>query len=519
MAYMVEQKVGKHIYVYETVSYWDKAKKQPRQKRRCLGRKDPETGKIIESKRHEPPRISSDFGHVFLLLELARRNGLLKILETIFGPDAGLLLMLAFYHICEARPLYLYEQWSEGVWSWFNHPVLSSPRLSRFAEDLGRNALRETFVQQWLERHGKGKALVYDMTSLSTWSNLLELAEWGYNRAGEALPQMNLGLVCGAAEGMPLAYRLTPGSIADVSTLKFTAEYLKEHGLRKTTFVLDRGFYSQENLAAVTGKGFGFVMPLPFSSKPVKTLLSSHRRQLHSPANGFLFEGHARWHLRTTFSSGRKQFPAHLFFDETRKADENERLMQKLVRLETEFSHHKFHRRQEVSSFLASRWPGADKLFSVSWNVADERFELKRRVKALSALAGRMGHTIMLTDDSELSRDECLLIYQRRDQSEKLFDILKNELKECRIRSNNRDVVEGRIFLNFLALIVYSSVDRVMKVKELYKNWTVTELLMELKKIKLITLGNGKMVLTEISKKQRTLLQDLGVELPPALMA
>jgi hypothetical protein len=76
MSFLVEQKVGRHIYVYETVSYWDKAKKQPRRERRCLGRKDLETGKIIESKRHESPRISRDFGHVFLLLKLAQSNGL-----------------------------------------------------------------------------------------------------------------------------------------------------------------------------------------------------------------------------------------------------------------------------------------------------------------------------------------------------------------------------------------------------------------------------------------------------------
>jgi len=136
MSFLVEQKVGKHIYVYETVSYWDKEKKQPRQKRRCLGRKDLETGKIIESKRHVPPRISQDFGHVFLLLKLAQSNGLQATLAKVFGPDAGPLLMLAFFHIIEARPLYLYEQWSEGVWSWFEHPELSSPRISSLAGEI-----------------------------------------------------------------------------------------------------------------------------------------------------------------------------------------------------------------------------------------------------------------------------------------------------------------------------------------------------------------------------------------------
>ena len=37
-------------YAYESVSYWDKEKKQPRSKRQYLGRGDPETGDIIRKK-------------------------------------------------------------------------------------------------------------------------------------------------------------------------------------------------------------------------------------------------------------------------------------------------------------------------------------------------------------------------------------------------------------------------------------------------------------------------------------
>ena len=37
-------------YAYESVSYWDKDKKQPRSKRQYLGRVDPETGDIIRKK-------------------------------------------------------------------------------------------------------------------------------------------------------------------------------------------------------------------------------------------------------------------------------------------------------------------------------------------------------------------------------------------------------------------------------------------------------------------------------------
>ena len=34
-------------YVYESESYWDKEKKQPRSKRRLIGKIDEETGEII----------------------------------------------------------------------------------------------------------------------------------------------------------------------------------------------------------------------------------------------------------------------------------------------------------------------------------------------------------------------------------------------------------------------------------------------------------------------------------------
>lgn len=39
-------------YVYESESYWDKEKKQPRNKRKLIGKIDPETGEIIPTRNH-----------------------------------------------------------------------------------------------------------------------------------------------------------------------------------------------------------------------------------------------------------------------------------------------------------------------------------------------------------------------------------------------------------------------------------------------------------------------------------
>ena len=43
IVYQIDKKTGAK-YAFESVSYWDKEKKQPRSKRKYLGKVDPETG-------------------------------------------------------------------------------------------------------------------------------------------------------------------------------------------------------------------------------------------------------------------------------------------------------------------------------------------------------------------------------------------------------------------------------------------------------------------------------------------
>jgi len=57
--YRVEQKINGQIYVYEVTSYWDSEKKQPRQKRVYLGRKDETTGEIIDTRRAKSVPVGS----------------------------------------------------------------------------------------------------------------------------------------------------------------------------------------------------------------------------------------------------------------------------------------------------------------------------------------------------------------------------------------------------------------------------------------------------------------------------
>ncbi len=84
MSFLVEKKVGETIYLYEATSYWDPQKKQSRQKRTYLGKKDPNTGDLIHGRSENRPRLAKDYGNVYLLQQIASKLGLTSLLKTVF---------------------------------------------------------------------------------------------------------------------------------------------------------------------------------------------------------------------------------------------------------------------------------------------------------------------------------------------------------------------------------------------------------------------------------------------------
>lgn len=57
IVYQTKKKTGEK-YAYESISYWDKEKKQPRSKRKYIGKVDPVTGEIIK-----PRKFSAQLPH------------------------------------------------------------------------------------------------------------------------------------------------------------------------------------------------------------------------------------------------------------------------------------------------------------------------------------------------------------------------------------------------------------------------------------------------------------------------
>ena len=82
IVYQTDKKTGIK-YAYESTSYWDKEKKQPRSKRKYIGKVDPETGEIIPCRKDTAPISSEDATEIVRLrTTVAEQEKKISVLET-----------------------------------------------------------------------------------------------------------------------------------------------------------------------------------------------------------------------------------------------------------------------------------------------------------------------------------------------------------------------------------------------------------------------------------------------------
>lgn len=514
MSYRVEQKIGKHIYVYEAEGYWDPEKKQSRQRRRYIGKKDPVTGEIITPRKTVNPKRSRNFGAIYLLRQIAAHMGFIKSLEKAFRDDAEDLFNLAAYQVCEAQPFNGFKYWVESTFIKKQHHA-SSQAISRLLKYLGTHDKQTgDFIHDWIYGQPASNAVVFDITSLSSYGKGLDMLEWGYNRDGDRLPQINLGVTMRVPDGIPLSYHVYPGSISDVSTLKGIIEELQAHKISIRRFVLDRGFYSKTNIHEMADHGIPFIVPLPFSTKLSSELITDTKTDLEKGRNAFVFRKQTLFHTMRKVTIDGVHCDAHVFLDNDRKNRELNTLVCRMSDYESWFSSRKFESIGNAKREIREKTPSLQGYYKLE--LAEDKVILSRKDRRLSHRMNRMGKTVILTRSTGLDREEILDLYRRKDRVEKLFDTLKNELNCDRLRIHSRETMDGRLFISFLSLILHFALTERMHENDLHKKYTVRSLLKTLDTLRTIEMANGKGKLTEITKKQREIYEAMHIPVPVA---
>jgi len=503
MSFIVKQKIKGTTYVYETKGKWDKEKKQCRHERVLIGKIDSVTGEIIPSKKHDNPNLSRDYGNYYFLNTITKAIGLKDILTKVFPDNWKEVLTCAFFELCEKNPMYLCEEWNDLTVTPYGE-TLTSQRISVLLKNISTNDRME-FFKKWGKYRSEQEYIAFDITSISSYSNLIEMVEIGYNRDGENLPQINLGMLFGETSLLPIYYNLYPGSIKDVKTLSNLLRITEFLEMKEIKFVMDKGFFSKSNIDEMMGKpnNYKFSVAVPFSASLAKNAVDSVREKIDLPSNTIMINDkiiqactieNQKWN--------NKKIYVHVFFNKEKYSHEEKEFLKKILQLE-----------QEI--LTGEKIDINEDYYEKYFKIRDLKsgIKVKRNDENIMEKLKYKGYFVVISNDIKKA-GEALEVYRNRDVVEKSFDNLKNDLDLNRLRIHSDKALEGRIFIGFIALILQSHIHKTMKEKGLYKNFTKEKLLCELKKIKRIQFASGKTIITEISKKQREIFTAFAIPLP-----
>lgn len=533
IVYQTDKRSG-ITYAYQSISFWDKEKKQSRARRTLIGRYDNETGKIVPTDGRNKKKAKekeaetrgktvinsahrSFYGATYLLDAIGEKLGITKDLKQCFPDEYKQILSLAYYLILEdSTPLYRFEKWG----SLHKHPYgnnITSQRSSELFASITEESKHRFFTLQG-KRRIEQEFWAYDTTTLSSYSDILRQVQYGHNKEHDKLPQLKLALVFGKDSNLPFYYRKLGGNIPDSKTIRRFLEELDILGYSKVKLIMDRGFFSEYNINSLFQNHIKFLMSakmsLNFIQNELDEVYDTFRDFEHYNENYAIYYRTVRTNWNYTQNRPYKgdklkesrRIYIHFYYNIDQAADDEKDFDRRLIAL-----------KQELES--GERIPQHEKLYQqyFTYKTTPKRGTHVTVIEENVNAAKRNYGFFALITNEKMDAITALELYRNKDVVEKAFGNLKERLNMRRNLVSSEQSLDGKLFIQFVALIYLSYIKKQMQEKALFKSYTIPGLLDKLDVIECFEQPGRSLKVGEIVEKQEQLYYDLGVAPPASL--
>jgi transposase len=289
-------------------------------------------------------------------------------------------------------------------------------------------------------------------------------------------------------------------------------------GYKKIKVVLDRGFYSAANINGLYQNHLKFLIAGKLSLQLVKTQLDTVREtmrnwqnysqeyQVYSTSKPITWDYSQERPNKGDTLKGTRRMYLHLYFSPDRALEDEKAFHSRLSQMQQELEsgqRHRDHEQQYAKYFEVSQTP----VRGIKVTAKDE---------AIVEAKKNFGYFCLLSNDI---RDavQALEIYRNKDVVEKAFDNLKERLNLRRLAVSSEQSLDGKLFVQFVALIYLSYITKKMQEGKLFKSHTLQEVLDELDVIECFEVPGRRLQVGEVTKHQMELYTKLGGKPPASL--
>ena len=452
-------------------------------------------------------------GSYVVIKKILQEYKLPELLEKQLGKDYGLFLDLVSFMLVDEENVGLhYPDFA------FCHPlfsenmkIFSDIKVSRMLNSISKDQIIR-FLDDWnKDRDHKQQIYIsYDATNKNCQAGDIDIVEFGKAKDDKGLPIFNVSLVFDKTNRIPLLYEEYPGSITDISQFTYMVDKVMEYGYKNIGFILDRGYFSKDNIRYMDDNGFSFIMMVKGRKKLVASLVDEHRNSFETKRSCSIrsYRVYGKTVETMLYEDDTRKRYVHIYFNPSKQAAEREIFEQKI----------------EKMRIYAEKHIGTDTRFSKTYH---EYFDIRYNRKGILISVSENEETIeqqlklcgyfCIVTSENMTASAALIQYKGRDISEKLFRSDKTFLGSNSMRVHTSKAISAKIFVEFIALIVRNRIYNLLKetmlrlqTKSNYMN--VPKAIRELEKIEMVRRNNGRYRLDHaITKKQKIILSSFGL--------
>ena len=453
-------------------------------------------------------------GSCVIIRKVLDEYKLVPMLRKCFGDETGLMLDLVSYLIIdEENAGQYYPDFA------FTHPLLtekmtiySDSKVSRLLKSITKDQCIG-FLDDWnRDRDHKSRIYIsYDSTNKNSEAGDIDIVEFGKAKDDKGLPVFSLSIAMDKTNRVPLFYEEYPGSVTDVSQFTFMVDKVIEYGYKKIGFILDRGYFSKENIRYIDENGYTFIIMCKGCKALVSSLVLEKQGTFETRRDAAIrsYKVYGITVPARLYEDDTENRYFHIYYNPSKQAAEREHLEQRIEKLRQFMDRHigkeiKFGKAYQDYFHLHYSRKGI-------FLGADERTDVIERELQLC------GYFCIITSE-KMTAAQALVQYKGRDISEKLFRSDKTFIGSRSERVHSSESMSSKIFIEFVALIVRNRIynllkEQMIRMESRQKYMTVPAAIRELEKIEMVRRGNGTYKLDHaVTKTQKIILSSFGLD-------
>jgi transposase len=277
---------------------------------------------------------------------------------------------------------------------------------------------------------------------------------------------------------------------------------------------MDKGFFSINNNNDLIDDGIKFIIGAKVSLNLIKTELD---KVYDSIQNFEHYNGDYQLYATTVVGNWenvqaksaltkKRKIYIHLYYNIDKMAEDRKNFDRKLIQLKHEILSGK---RIQANENLYKK-------YFIIKKTASGKTQIKINEEAVKKAKRYYGFFVLLSNE-KMSAIKALELYRNKDVVEKAFGNLKERLNMRRTLVSSEQSLDGKLFVEFIALIYISYLKKQMQDKKLVKDYTIVELLDKLDLIECFERQGQKLQLGEILEKQQKIFQSLDITTPTSL--